>query len=328
MIMKAPLEDTYLTKSPILFIIFNRVDTTLQVFEQIKRAKPDRLYITADGPRTTRPLEDLQCAETKAAVLAEIDWECEVKTLFRDKNLGPKEAISSAINWFFENETEGIILEHDCLPSNSFFMFCDTLLEKYRFDTRIWLISGCNLLKGQKWGEASYYFSQLTNGWGWASWRRSWKDYDKELTQYDVIEVKEKLKNIFDDPLIIDCWVHIFNEVKAGKIDTWDYQAGFTHFFNNCINIVPNNNLVSNIGFGAGAENTQNANSIFASIPLEEIGEIKHPKYILPQKEADRLIMLEEFKLNINHLRKHNSRRRRFKRWLKHIVKKPNPIIQ
>ena len=156
----------YHTKSPVLFIIFNRTDTTLRVLEQIKKAKPARLYITADGPRLNRPGEDVACAKAKAEVLKAIDWECELKTLFREENLGPKHAVSSALDWFFEQEEEGIVLEHDCLPANSFFRFCDTLLEKYREDTRVWLISGSNLLKGRKWGNASYYFSQLTNGWG------------------------------------------------------------------------------------------------------------------------------------------------------------------
>jgi hypothetical protein len=310
---------TYQTKSAILFIIFNRVDTTLQVLEKIRSAKPARLYITADGPRTSRDGEDVRCAEAKAAVLAGIDWDCEVKTLFRDQNVGPKEAISSAINWFFENETEGIILEHDCLPAASFFMFCDTLLEKYRFDTRIWLISGSNLLKGKKWGEASYYFSHLTNGWGWATWRRSWNDYDKDLSKYNEHEVREQLQKIFDDPFIIDCWVKIFSDTKSGKIDTWDYQAGFAHLFNNCLNIVSNQNLVSNIGFGQYAENTLDENNAFASIPLEEITEITHPRFMLPEKEADRLILLEEFKPISEYLKKHNSVRRRFKRWLRSL---------
>ncbi|MDB5117406.1 MAG: hypothetical protein JWQ79_2898 [Mucilaginibacter sp.] len=317
----SPAHQIYQTKSAVLFIIFNRTDTTLQVLAKIRQAKPARLYINADGPRTTKPGEDLKCAEAKAAVLAGIDWDCEVKTLFREINVGPKVAISSAIDWFFEQETEGIILEHDCLPANSFFMFCDTLLEKYRFDTRIWLISGSNLLKGRKWNDATYYFSQLTNGWGFATWKRSWKDYDVNLTNYNEVEVEQQLKKIFTDPLIIYCWLQIFKDTKSGKIDTWDYQAGFTHFFGNCINVVPNNNLVSNIGFGEGAENTVDADSVFSGIPLEEINEIIHPKFMVPEKEADHLILMDEFKPTFEYLKKHNSARRRFKRWFRSLFK-------
>lgn len=310
----------YQTQSAVLFIIFNRLDTTLKVLEQIRQARPRQLYITADGPRATKPGEDVRCNETKAAVLAGIDWDCEVKTLFREQNLGPKEAISSAISWFFEHEPEGIILEHDCLPVNSFFRFCDVLLEKYRSDSRIWLISGSNL-SGKKWGNASYYFSNLTHGWGWATWRRSWQQYDKDLMQYTEEGANHHLHNIFDDPMIIDCWFQLFRDTKAGKINTWDYQATFAHFFNHCINIVPNNNLVSNIGFGEGAENTLDDKSPFANVPLEEITEIEHPVFIVPEKQADMIVIKEKFQIDkrLEYLRKHNSNRRRFKRWLKQL---------
>jgi hypothetical protein len=307
----------YKTQSPILFIIFNRLDTSLKVFEQIKLTQPARLYITADGPRKARQGEDIMCAKVKAAILAGINWECEVKTLFREENLGPKNAISSAVDWFFETEEEGIILEHDCLPDNSFFKYCDVLLDKYRLDTRIFLIAGSNHLRGKKWGEASYYFSNLTNAWGWAIWKRSWNLYDKDLKQIDEKDVKEILTKIFDDPFIIECWLKIFIKTKAGEIDTWDYQLTFAHFINNGLNVIPNNNLVSNIGFGAGAENTTDADSVFAAIPLEPLGDMVYPKYMLPEKVADDLILKEEFKSTIHFLKKEMLFRRRFKRKLK-----------
>jgi hypothetical protein len=318
-------DPNYQTQSPVLFIIFSRTDTSLQVLERIRYAKPPRIYIAADGARTTVPGEDVKCAETKAAVMSGINWDCEVRTLFKEENVGPKIAISSAIDWFFANETEGIILEHDCLPAHSFFWYCDRLLEKYRYDTRIWLISGSNLLKGKKWGDASYYYSHLTNGWGFATWKRSWDMYDVNLSQFEESEVRGYLEKIFTDKMIIGQWEKLFRETKSGKINTWDYQATFVHLFNNCLNIIPNQNQVSNIGFGEGAENTLNADHAFAAISLEEMDNIIHPKLMLPQKEADHEVLLLEFLPAIEHqksLRKHNSARRKFKRWLKSLFKK------
>ncbi len=315
----------YQTTSAVLFIIFSRTDTALKVLEKIRRAKPTRLYLTADGPRTTVHGEDIKCADTRAAILAGIDWNCEVKTFFREENAGPKIAISSAIDWFFEHEEMGIILEHDCLPADSFFWYCDALLAKYRYDTRIWLISGSNLLRDKKWGDASYYFSHLTNGWGFATWRRSWEMYDVDLAQYDESEVRGLLKKIFDDKVLVDQWERLFKETKSGKINTWDYQAGFAHFFNNCLNIIPNTNLVSNIGFGEGAENTVDANHPYANIPLGEIDQIIHPRYMLPEKEADKEALMIEFAPTIAYLKKHNSIRRRFKRWLRSLFVHKHP---
>ena len=313
----AIVNNLYQTKSAILFIFFNRADTTLRVLEQIKNAKPQKLYLTCDGPRENREGEAARCMMARKAVLEYIDWECEVNTLFREKNVGPKEAITSAIDWFFENENEGIILEHDCLPAPTFFNYCDNLLVKYRTDTRIWLISGFNFNTKKKWGNASYYFSNLTNGWGWATWKRSWENYDKDLTQYNYDEIRQPLEKIFEHPLIVEKWMEIFKDTKEGKIDTWDYQVTFSHLFSHSLTIIPNYNLISNIGFDEFAANTTDSESPFANVPLEEITEIIHPKYMLPEDEADLKTLNEEFRINekLAFLKKHNSRRRRFKRW-------------
>lgn len=305
------------TKSAVLFIIFNRPGTTARVFDEIRNARPNRLYVAADGPRPEREGEDELCNATRTIVNT-IDWECEVKTLFRDTNLGCKTAVSSAIDWFFENEEEGIILEDDCLPGKTFFGFCDTLLEKYRNDTRIRHISGCNFQQGQKWGNNSYYFSNLTHVWGWASWRRVWKDHDKELNKYSTTEVNDLLKNIFDDEVIVDTWSRIFEDVKAGKINSWAYPLTFTNFFNNSLSIIPNNNLVNNIGFDGEATHTFNKDSFQANISINEITEITHPKVILPQRFADKNTLDHEFHV-AEQTRKRNALHNRFKRWVRSL---------
>jgi hypothetical protein len=311
---KAP----YQTKSAVLFVIFNRPDTTSKVFNQIRAAKPKRLYIAADAPRTDFPGDELLCKQARAVVNA-VDWECEVKTLFREENVGCRGGVSSAAAWFFNHEEEGIILEDDCLPANSFFKFCDTLLEKYRYDTRIRHITGCNLQQGRRWGVGTYYFSKLTHVWGWASWKRVWNDYDKYLSKYDDVEVKKQLGNIFEDPLVVECWAHIFDEVKAGEINAWGYQLDFANFFNNGLTIIPNDNLISNIGFGANAVHTTDENSIYANIPVTEIDAITDPVYFLPEKQADMFVLNHNF--NLAELRrKRNLLRKRVKKWLRSLL--------
>lgn len=307
-------ETPYTAKSAVLFIVFNRPAETAAVLDKIREARPPRLYIAADGPRADKPGEDEICQQTRVAAL-KVDWDCEVKTLFKDQNVGCKHGVSSALQWFFENEEEGIILEDDSLPSNSFFSFCDELLEKYRHDTRVRSISGSNFQQGKKWGDASYYFSNLVHVWGWAGWRRVWNDYDIELKQYEEKDVKEKLSNIFEDQMIIDIWHDLFVRTKAGDIDTWDYQLGFSSFFNNGLCIIPNHNLISNIGFGANATNTHDANSVFSKMQLEHISKITHPLYIMPEKQADMFTLNKEF--YIDEKKRQNHPRKRFKRWLK-----------
>ncbi len=308
----------YQTQSAVLFVIFNRPDTTRKVFEQIRAAKPKRLYIAQDAPRPAFAADECLCLETRT-IVEDIDWNCEVKTFFRTKNGGCREAVSSAISWFFDQEEEGIILEDDCLPANSFFKFCDTLLEKYRDDTRIRHITGCNLQQGKKWGTASYYFANRTHVWGWASWKRVWKDYDKDLNKYSGDAIESVFKNIFEDPLVVDCWKNIFNDVKTGKINAWGYQLDFANFFNNGLTIIPNENLISNIGFGGNATNTFDNSNIHANVPLSEIDEIVHPVFIIPQKQADIITLNTDFKLEEK--RKENLFKNKAKKWAKSTLK-------
>lgn len=305
----------YITKSAVLFLIFNRPDTTSRVFDEIRAAQPSRLYIAADGPRSERTEEIPLCHATRE-IVANIDWDCEVKTLFRSNNLGCKNAMSSAIGWFFENEEEGIILEDDCLPSKSFFHYCDILLEKYRFDTRIRHIAGSNLQRGKKWGDASIYFTNQTHVWGWASWRRVWKEYDKDLRNYNEQEIPDKLSNLFTDRFVIEEWTNFFKQLKAGEIDTWDFQLAFLNFFNNGLSVNPNVNLISNIGFREDATHTLATDSPYANIPLQDLWEITYPTYTLPEKKADYAIFTYDFNLE-KRWKKYNKLKNRFKRWMK-----------
>lgn len=286
----------YSTKSPILFLVFNRPDVTKQVFSAIRNAKPKRLYIAADGPRKNKENEDNLCVETRK-IATNIDWNCEIKTLFREENLGCKVAVSSAVDWFFQNEEEGIILEDDCLPNSDFFKFCDVMIEKYRIDYRIRHIGGCNLQFGNKRGEASYYYSNLTHVWGWASWRRAWKDYDVNLTKYKETDTEKGFFTIFNDTILAQEWNTVFKNLIQNKIDTWDYQWAITNFFNNGLSVIPNSNLIVNIGFGNNATHTINIDENISNMKLENLDYITSPEIILPDKEADRFTLFREFEV-------------------------------
>jgi hypothetical protein len=307
----------YIVRSPILLLNFNRPELTARVFEKIRSVQPPRLYLAVDGPRKGNSSDTQKCKDVKL-VLENIDWDCEVKTLFRDENLGCKKGVSSAIDWFFENENEGIILEDDCLPAESFFYFCDEMLDRYREDERISLITGTNLQNGIIRGEGSYYFSQYSNIWGWASWKRTWANYDSGLTNYTADDVTSQLKNVFNDAFLLDEWLKIFNHLKAGEIDTWDYQLNFITFFQNGLCVTPNVNLISNIGFGDDATHV-NDNDHNSELPIGELWDIAHPRSFIPQKEADYYFLNKEFNLDEkwHQFEKDKSLRRRIKRWFK-----------
>ena len=315
--------ETYTTKSPVLFIIFNRPDTTVQVFEAIRKAKPMRLYIAADGPRSHKLGEVEVCGRTRK-ITEKIDWECEIFTLFRDTNLGCKNAVSAAIDWFFVNENQGVILEDDCLPNSDFFYFCDVMLEKYKEDTRIRHIGGSNLQQGEIWGDAAYYFSNLTHVWGWASWRRVWNDYDKDLKNYNASEIKTQLPNVFSEPLVVESWCAIFEELKQGKIDTWDYQYALINLLKNGLSVIPNANLISNIGFNQDATHTFDENNPYANLPLQSLDKpLKFRSIFVPNKQADFRTLSHDFSIEIRRkaIAKDQILRRRVKRYLRNIFK-------
>lgn len=275
--------------TPILFLVFNRPDTTAIVFEEIRKAKPSRLYVASDGSRSNRDGEQ-ELVECVRKIATAIDWSCDVKTLFRETNLGCKYAVSSAISWFFEQEEEGIILEDDCLPNSDFFIYCQNLLDYYRNNKEIFLITGNNFQNGRWRGEESYYFSTYPHIWGWASWRRAWDCYDVEMKYWPKWKDSAKWINRFNDKIERRYWENIFESTYKGKIDTWDYQWTAAIWKNNGLTITPNINLVSNIGYGENATHTFNLNSCLSKIPTGKLQTINHPKKIIKDSIADSYI--------------------------------------
>lgn len=234
---------------PVLFLVFNRLDVTQQVFATIRQAKPTKLYIACDGPRAHKVGEDKIVAQLRQHLLDNIDWQCEVLTLFRDKNLGCGLAVSQAITWFFEHEPMGIILEDDCLPSQSFFTFCDEMLHKYQDDKRVWHIGGYSLLKPGDLTKSSYYFSRMTLVWGWASWADRWQEFDLYMNKYPDFIRSGDLNSIFSS-IRLRLWNKELFQANYKKHDTWDCQWYFTSLINNALSIVPKVSLVQNLGFG------------------------------------------------------------------------------
>jgi hypothetical protein len=271
--------------TPVAFIIFNRPDTTERVFEAIRKLKPLKLLVIADGPRIDRSDEVEKCAATRA-ILDRVDWQCEVTTNYSDINLGCKHRVSSGIDWVFSQVEEAIILEDDCLPTASFFQFCQTLLEKYRYDDRIAMISGTNYQQEQSRTAYNYYFSKYTHIWGWATWRRAWQDYDVDMKTWPECKRNNLLKSAFHDTYEQKCWTQTFDRVHAGEIDTWDYQWLYTCFAQSRLSIEPDRNLISNIGFGADATHTVDE-SPWSNMPTHDIWDIEHPRLIIRDYEAD-----------------------------------------
>ncbi|MBK6343086.1 MAG: hypothetical protein IPF41_11000 [Flavobacteriales bacterium] len=281
-------ETPFRLDTAVLLIGFNRVGPLRQVFDAVREARPPRLYFACDGPRNEA--ERIRCNEVRALAQL-VDWPCNLRTRFNEQNLGLRKGVSSAINWFFENEEEGIVLEDDTLPVPSFFRFAQELLERYRHDERIWVIMGNNLMDdwtGAK--EGDYYYSAHGYGapWGWASWRRVWLHYDVDMKQWPYMKESPLLKDFFLDRHEEELAQEIFNRVHEGRMNSWSYQMDLTRIANHALNIVPHVNQIDNIGFDGDGTHTTGPDDPRNKRTAKAIAfPLKHPRHIMLDAQRD-----------------------------------------
>lgn len=264
-------------KTPVAFIIFNRPETTQRVFDAIKRAEPERLFVIADGPRNNKENEGDLCEQTRK-IIEQVSWKCDIIKDFSDNNLGCRKRLSTGISRVFEQTEEAIFLEDDCLPSQTFFPYCEELLGAYKNDERIMHIGGVNFQSAKKDTGYSYYFSRFVHVWGWASWSRAWKFYDPEMKKWPEVNENNLFDKYYINKRAKNYWTEKFRATYEGRLDTWDYQWAFACWLRDGMAILPSKNLVSNIGFNTGGVHTHEKKSEWANIPLEELKfPLKHP---------------------------------------------------
>lgn len=272
--------------TPILFLVFNRPGATYEVLKAIGEVRPKYLYVAADGPRSGNAEDIKLCAETRKLIKDNITWPAEIKTLFRDENLGCGKGVSTAITWFFSHVTEGIILEDDCIPNSSFFTYCRELLEYYKTNDRVMHIGGTNFQSPDKNYAASYYFSSIAHVWGWATWKRAWDKYSFDIEDLSPFISSGKIRKYHDDPKIIEYWYDVFRSMERHEMDTWDHQWTYSIWKNGGLTTIPSANMISNIGFAANATHTKKANRL-SNMPTKELPGIKHPDKMVQDKAAD-----------------------------------------
>ena len=275
---------------PVALIIFNRPECTKRVLEAVAAARPRQLFVIADGPRPGHPTDAERCAATRALIQT-VDWDCRVVTNFSEVNLGCKRRPETGLDWLFEQVEEAIILEDDCLPDPSFFPYCEEMLERYRDDERVMVVSGFNFFGQTQEAKQSYYFSYLGSTWGWATWRRAWKLNDPDLRLWPEVREAKLIDHLFPDPVHAKFWYDVFDKILDGRLpDAWDYQWQLACWFNSGYRIFPSVSLISNIGFGEDATHT------FGENPYENRAgsmtfPLAHPDLVIRSYEADAAIV-------------------------------------
>ena len=273
-------------ETPVLFLVFNRPEITAQTFARIRSARPRQLFIAADGPRRNVSADRANCKQVRDIVQA-IDWQCDVHYLLREDNFGCGRAVSSGIDWFFDHVDRGIILEDDCYPGADFFRYMEEVLERYSGNDRVMMVSGCSLHAGMRRTRYSYFFSRYCHMWGWGTWKSAWNKYDFDMKSYQHFKADAGLENILDDPHQAAFWYKTFDRMIRREIDTWDYQWVYALLSSDGLSVYPEVNLISNIGFGTHATHTKNEKHPFSMVPTVPIGELSHPEFVFPNREAD-----------------------------------------
>lgn len=273
--------------TPVILLIFNRPVTTARVFATIRAARPARLFVIADGPRPDRPADIQRCAAARAAT-DQVDWPCEVMRNYAPTNLGLADRVAGGISAVFAEVEEAIILEDDCLPDPSFFRFCNELLDHYRDDERVMAISGDNFQRRRQRGPGSYYFSRYNHCWGWATWRRAWAHYDHQMRLWPTLRDGGWLNDMFAERRAVRFWTSTLQAVYQGRINSWAYRWTLACWAQSGLTILPNRNLVTNIGFGAEATNTSVDLPEMQIAANQMLFPLRHPQFVIRDARADR----------------------------------------
>ena len=270
-----------------MLLIFRRADLVRRQIEGLRSVRPFRVYVAGDGPRPDHP-DDASACQAAREALADIDWPCELRTLFRPSNLGLKRAVSQAIDWFFEQEDQGIILEEDCLPHPSFFPYCGALLDRYRHDVRVMQISGTNFQPERRTsGGQSYFFSRYNHVWGWATWRRAWTMYRRNFEGLGEFLEETSENGFWENRREKKYWSKMFARAQQEVVGSWAYRWTYTIWVEGGLCIYPETNMVSNLGFDTDATNTIKPDKVKGSQPVRALTALTHPSTVMRNRPAD-----------------------------------------
>lgn len=272
-------------KVPIIFIFFNRRDTALKVFEAIKKVRPEKLYLVSDGPRKNKAGETEEVKELRKYIEAQIDFPCKVQKNYADSNIGCGKRISSGISWVFEQEREAIILEDDIVALPDFFYFCEELLERYKNDERIMYISGNKVNQGYT-TQDSYLFTKYPSAWGWATWKRAWELYDDSPEMWEKIRNSGAVERFYGKK-----WARAYKPQLAKAyegVDIWDYQWEAARMYHGSLGIVPQYNLIDNIGFNHIQSTHTSGDSMYDFTTHSLAFPLRHPKQVCVDERHDK----------------------------------------
>lgn len=273
------------TTAPVVFLMYNRPETTERVFEAISEEEPEKLYVIAGGPKDEEDEKQVQ----KARDIINIDWDCDFRKKYYEENHGIFKGIYKGLEYVFDREERAIILEDDTVPSESFFSYCEQLLDWYENDERVMSISGHNRQTKWKEDQADYHFSYYPQIWGWATWRDAWEKYDPNMELWGSDFIQERVQDCIG---LTNKEFHgrksRYDAVYYDDFETWDYQWSFAHNINSGLSIFPSKNLVKNIGVGEDATHTTGKDYIKPTFKYDS--KLSKTDHVTVDREYDKLV--------------------------------------
>lgn len=298
------IEKKYHCLNPVVIIVFNRPEKTKIFIEALRRAEPQKIYVIADAPREEHPTDNSKVAAVREIIEKGIDWNCEVHKIYAKKNMGSPKRVPSGLDIVFEKEERAIILEDDCIPIPQFFQFADTLLEKYKDDYRIGSISGFNLefnflgtpIEDKR--NTSYFYSKIPSIWGWATWKRVWLNFDRNMTKFPKVVQNKQLNYISEINSVQRFFKKEWSLFYKGVNTNWGYRFTYSLFKQNQLSIIPNSSFVSNIGADGSGLNYTKKDYVSLKKGTQMAMPLVHPEVFQPDYRYDKRIMLHFFTTN------------------------------
>lgn len=300
---------------PILILTFNRPNHTSKLADILRKYKVSKIYVSSDGPRDGNK-KDVKMVKQTRGLFKNDRWpESDIHVKFEDENLGCKKAVSKAITWFFQHVEQGIILEDDCLPNESFFSFCEQMLDRYKGDDRIMHISGTTFIgKNSDWITDDYYYSCYPHCWGWATWKKSWERFDYDMKNWPLFKKSGFIENFIYNKIGARKWTEVFDTTHADKNSSWAYRWTYSCWENNGLSVHPKYNLVQNIGFDEHATHTKYSSNHHSDNRKELDPPYKKPPFLVRDHRLDNYI--EDFHFQSNLKSEIIKKLRKLKRWL------------
>jgi hypothetical protein len=258
-------------ETPVAIFIYNRPEHTEKLIKAISGFQFKNLIFIADGPKTLA--DQTNCLRARELVIK--DWGCHVDYVMSDINLGCRNRVVTGLDFVFKNYESAIILEDDCIPTPSFFDFCEMALIRYEKNHEILMACGTVLVEPRNY-EYSYFFSRIPHIWGWATWRDRWHKYPRRIGDYQKLYKLEEQKGYIPKPFVWSLCDNL-RKIEAGELDTWDYQMTYLGLSQKLLSVFPSKNLISNIGFDKNATHTKRI-SILSNLYAGKIDDnMRHP---------------------------------------------------